>query len=227
MRLRAELVEAELVRRLNRFVGEVAVAGERTLAHVPNSGRLRELLYPGARVLVAACTGRRKTAFDLLMAWSGGQLVSIDTRLPAMLIAEALEHGCLPELGPFTMLQREVRLGASRLDLFGDGPGGPCYIEVKSVTLVEGGVALFPDAPTARGVRHLHELMRAAEMGYRGTVVFVIQREDARVLRPHEATDPTFAEALRRASATVGVLAYACRVTRDEVVISHRVPVVL
>lgn len=227
MRLRAELVEAELVRRSNRFVGEVAVAGERALAHVPNSGRLRELLYPGARVLVAARTGRRKTAFDLLMAWSGQHLVSIDTRLPATLLVEALEGGRLPELGPFSMLRREVGLGASRLDLFGDGPGGPCYIEAKSVTLVEDGVALFPDAPTARGVRHLQELMRSAEMGYRGAVVFVIQRADARVLRPHEARDPTFADALRRASATVGVLAYACRVTRHEVAISHRVPVVL
>ena len=97
-------------------------------------------------------------------------------------------------------------------DLLFDGPGGACYVEAKSVNLVEDGVALFPDAPTTRGVRHLDELIRAVGEGSAAAIVFVVQRDDARSLRPHPTADPAFADALRRAvSRGVRALALACR----------------
>ena len=227
LKLQGELIEALFVGRLNRFAAEVAVSGQRALAHLPNSGRLGELLYPGARVRVAAQVGRRKTPYDLLLAWCGPQLVSIDARLPGPLLEEALRQGRLPELGPFDTLRREVPLGASRLDLLTEGPAGLCFIEAKSVTLVREGLALFPDAPTLRGLRHLRELQRAARAGHRAAVVFVVQREDAEALRPHEEADPVFAATLRSVYPAVELLAYRCHVNKGEVAITRRIPVVL
>lgn len=227
MRLQGELVEARLVRRANRFAAEILVGGERAVAHVPNSGRLGELLYPGAEVLVAARPGPRKTPYDLLLARYGDELVSIDARLPNALLAEALRAGRLSELGPFASLRREVPLGESRLDLLLEGPAGLCYVEAKSVTLVQAGTARFPDAPTLRGARHLLELERAAHMGHRAAVVFVVQRGDARRFRPYEEADPAFAATLRRVAPVVQVLAYRCRVTPGEVEIVGPMDVVL
>lgn len=227
MKIQGELVDALLVRRLNRFAARVEVAGREALAHIPNSGRMRELLYPGSRVLVAPRAGLRKTPFDLLMAGEGGRLVSVDARLPPRLLEEALRVGRLPGLENFDTLRREVRVGSSRLDLLCCGPEGPCLIETKSVTLVREGVALFPDAPTTRGTRHLEELQRAVESGHAAAVVFVIQRDDAECLRPFDEADPAFASALRAISPAVRLLAYNCRVARGEVAIARRVPVEL
>lgn len=227
MRIREKLIDALFVKRLNRFAALVEMNGRQELAHVPNSGRMRELLCPGARVLVAERTGPRKTPFDLLMAWHGSRLVSVDARLAPALLEEALVEGRLPELGGFDTLRREVRVGASRLDLLGCGPEGCCLIETKSATLVREGVALFPDAPTTRGTRHLEELRRAAESGHRAAAVFVVQRDDAERLSPFEEADPTFAAALRAVSPTVRLLAYGCRVSRGEIAITRRMPVEL
>lgn len=227
MKVRGELVEALFLKRLNRFAALVNLEGREALAHVPNSGRMRELLRPGARVYLAPRSGPRKTPFDLLMAAEGDRLVSVDSRLPPALLAEALAQGRLPELGPFRRVRREVDVGESRLDLLGEGAGGLCFIETKSVTLVRDGVALFPDAPTSRGVRHLEELRRIAEGGQQGVAVFVIQRDDAERFSPFEEADPSFAATLRAVAPAVRVLAYGCRVTRDEIQIDRPVAVVL
>ena len=226
MRLQG-LVEGRFVARLNRFVAEVEIAGRRERAHVPNSGRMHELLRPGARVFLAPRGGTRRTGFDLTLVEQGGRLVSIDARFPPALLTEALNAGPLPGLGPFWALRREVPLGHSRLDLRGDSADGTWYIETKSVTLVRDGVALFPDAPTGRGARHLLELEAAVARGFQGAVVFVIQRDDAELFRPNEETDPAFASVLRRVALAVRVLAYRCRVTTEEVAIARPLPVLL
>lgn len=225
LRIRGDLIDARFVRRLNRFAALVEVHGREQLAHVPNSGRMRELLYPGALVLVAARPGPRKTPFDLLMVQHGPRLVSVDARLPIGLLEEALREGRLPELGQVESLRREVRVGDSRLDLRIDGPEGPGLIELKSVTLVREGVALFPDAPTTRGTRHLEELRRAADNGYRSTVAFVIQRDDPERFGPFEEADPLFASTLRSVSSCVRLFAYSCMVSRGEVTLHRQVPV--
>ena len=197
------------------------------MAHVPNSGRMRELLCPGARVLLAGRSGPRKTAFDLLMAYDGDRLVSIDSRLPPLLLEEALLAGRLPELGLVRGVRREVVSGESRLDLMLDGESGPVFVEAKSITLVRGGVAMFPDAPTTRGVRHLEELERLFERGYGAAAAFVIQRDDADTFTPYVEADPLFAATLAAVHSRVALLAYCCRVSPGEIVLGRRVPVVL
>ena len=221
------LVAARFVWRLNRFAALVSVDGAEALAHVANSGRLHELFQPGVSVLLAP-TGRdgRKTTYDLTLVRVDGVLVSADARLPSALVHEALLAGVLPPFLGYTSCRREVAFGESRLDLLLEGQTGRCYVEVKSVTLVVEGAALFPDAPTARGRKHLGSLERAVSEGHRAAVVFVVQREDATRFQPHDAADPEFGEALRRAARNgVEVYAYGLRVSELSIPLHGSLPV--
>jgi len=228
------LIPGIFVRRDNRFRVQVQIDERIQAAHLPNSGRLGELLTPGRQVwLVPADLRRnpqRRTAYDLALVKFAGRLASVDARLPGHLVAEALHEGRLASFEDYSVIRREVKLGESRLDfrLEADPDQPPCWVEVKSVTLVENGVALFPDAPTARGQRHVRELMRAVEQGDRAVVVFVVQRDDATGFAPHDEADPAFGEVLRQAAqAGVGVYAWRCRVGREEIRLMDAIPVVL
>jgi sugar fermentation stimulation protein A len=228
------LIPAAFLRRLNRFRVEIEFEGQVTSAHLPNSGRLGELLVPGQKVWLApADLGRnpqRRTLYDMALAEYKSNLVSVDARLPGHLIAKALENGRLPEFECYTSVKREVRLGESRLDfrLAADDEQKPCWIEVKSVTLVEGGTARFPDAPTSRGQRHVRELVRAVQQGDRAAVVFVVQRDDARQFEPHDNADPTFGRVLRDAAhAGVEVYAWRCQVSLKGVRLAGNIPVLV
>ncbi|MBM3944820.1 MAG: DNA/RNA nuclease SfsA, partial [SAR202 cluster bacterium] len=170
----------------------------------------------------------RKTACDLVLVEAGGMLVSTDARMPNLLVRESIAHRKLVEFSGYETVTGEVRLAESRIDLMLSGAAGTCYIETKSVTLVEDGVALFPDAPTTRGRRHLLSLLHAVELGHRAAVVFVVQRGDARRFRPNGGADPEFCETLARvASRGVEVYAYTCDVTETFIAISGRVPLEL
>lgn len=204
------LLDAVFEERLNRFLVRVERDGKRHLCHLPNPGRLEELLQGGAPVLLQRRAGhRRKTAHDMVAVRKGGVWVSVDTRLPNRAVGKWLARGTLPEFRAYRRVRPEVTLGESRIDfLLRDGRD--CYLEVKSCTLVEGDDALFPDAPTERGRRHVETLATAAARGLRSSVLFVVQRPDASLFRPREETDPAFADALRKASAR-GVEVYAYR----------------
>lgn len=157
LNLNPHLVEARFVRRLNRFAALMDCQGARVQVHIANSGRLAELLSRENRMFLAPAdthTGR-KTAFDLTLVEVGGVLVSVDARAPNSLLQEAVERGVLTELSGYDTAAREVRYHDSRLDMMLTRPGETCYVEAKSVTLVEGGVARFPDAPTERGRKHV------------------------------------------------------------------------
>lgn len=222
------LKEALFLSRPNRFTAVVEVDGQRDLAHVPSSGRMPGLLVPGTRVFLRRREARGgKTAWRLLLAEQGGLFVSVDAGLPNRLIKAALEARVLEPFSAYTAVRPECRFAAERLDFCLEGPPGRCLVEVKSVTLVKEGLALFPDAPTARGTRHLSALSRAASRGYRAAVLFVAQREDARAFAPHAQEDPAFARALKAASlAGVEVRAYRCRVSLQEVVLLGEIPVI-
>jgi sugar fermentation stimulation protein A len=229
MKIAARLIPATFIKRDNRFRVTVRVEGHPVWAHLPNSGRLMELLVPGRRVLLkTAQAPGRLTAYDLLMVDLDRILVSIDARLPSRLLDESLRVGRLEEFAGYSEVRREVTYGQSRLDLVLEGgpDGGRCFIEAKSVTLVEDGVALFPDAPTQRGRRHLGELARARAEGHRAAVVFVVQRDDATCFSPHDEADPAFGQALREAAqAGVEVYAYKCWVSEREIVLNAPLPV--
>lgn len=237
MRWPLPLHRATFVRRQNRFRAQVSLDGALLPVHVPNSGRLGELFVEGTlvRVALAPAGSERKTGGDLVLVEYGGILVSVDARLPNRLVAEALGAGGLEPFHPYDTVQPEARVGQSRLDFLlstsiaGGGPGSPrCWLETKSVTLVEDGVALFPDAPTARGVRHLAELARLKEEGDRVAVAFVVQRGDAEAFAPHPTADPVFAAALRQAHGEgVEVYAWRCAVNAEGSTITDRIAVLL
>ncbi|AZR72971.1 hypothetical protein BBF96_05920 [Anoxybacter fermentans] len=214
------------IKRLNRFVAKVEVDGQVVKAHVPNSGRMKELLFSGNRVVLEEKSGEgRKTSYDLIMAEYDGYLVSIDSRLPNYLVEEAINKGQLPGFGGLKVERREVSYGDSRLDLklTGEKEG---YCEIKSVTLVKDGIAMFPDAPTSRGARHLRELIRAQKEGFQAFIVFLVQRDDAVAFKPNDETDPEFGTALREAMASgVQVKAYTCRVSERGVEVIREIPV--
>ena len=220
------LIEGRFLRRLNRFAGLVDIDGGETLVHIANSGRMKELLVEGIRVLLRPVIGdHRKTAYDLALVDLGHTLCSSDARLPNVLLHEVLVEGRLKEFQGYTEIERERTFEDSRLDLALSGPEGICYVEAKSVTLVVDDVGLFPDAPTIRGAKHVGSLARAVEQGHRAAAVFVVQREDAEALTPHDEADPLFGEALRQAvEKGVEAYAYRCRVSKEEIVLSDRIP---
>ncbi len=221
------LVSGQFVRRLNRFAALVRVAGREECVHVRNSGRLGELLTPGRRVLLESAEGGgRRTRFTLALIRMAGGYVSADAHLPNALVEAALRRGGLPGFRSAHFLRREPAMGRKRADFLVTHGGGHSLVEVKSVTLVVNGVALFPDAPTTRGRAHLEHLMTARRRGLGAAVLFVIQRHDALGFAPNRETDPLFADALRRAArAGVRVGAVVCRVTRRGVWLDRSVPV--
>jgi sugar fermentation stimulation protein A len=229
VKLSLDLVEGRFLSRLSRFSALAEVAGREVLVHVPNSGRLRELLTPEHRLLLRPVySDHRKCGFDLALVDLESTLVSADARLPSHLLAEAVQESRVPQFLGYSRVRREVTFGESRLDLLLESPGRRCYVETKSVTLVVNGAALFPDAPTTRGVRHLNSLAQAVADGHRAAVVFVIQRNDAASFSPHDLADPEFGKALRRCvGAGVEALAYCCQVSELEIKLAEPVPVKL
>ncbi len=229
MKITDTLLEGVFLRRDNRFLATVLLNGWEVKAHVPNSGRLHELFEPGRPVLLAHRPGgHRRTQYDLLLVRLGDTLVSIDSRLPNRLFAEAVFSGTLSAFASYTELRPEVRLGKSRIDILLTNEEEKCWVETKSVTLVEDGAAMFPDAVTARGKRHVEELAAAVAKGERAAIVFVVQRPDAERFRPHDDSDPEFGRALREAAAAgVEVHAYTCNVSEDRICIAREIPVEL
>lgn len=223
------LMEARFVSRPNRFVAIVEYDGREVPVHVANSGRLRELLTPDNVMLISPAMnpGERKTKFNLVLVNIDGVMVSADARLPNALVAEAIEAGRLPEFQGYSKISREITVGSSRLDLLLSGSTGVCYVETKSVTLVENSVAKFPDAPTERGRKHVRELLSLVEHGHRAAVVFVIQRSDVQTFVVDRISDPALFETVELAAAGgVEVYAYRCDVGRTSISILDRVPVV-
>ena len=201
--------------RPNRFIAHVQIDGQEQTVHVKNTGRCRELLVPGARVWCQESDSPgRKTKYDLIAVEKGSRIINMDSQAPNAAAMEWLRSG---GLGPVEGLRAETVHGDSRFDFSFTRAGVPCFLEVKGVTLEDGGICAFPDAPTERGTKHLRGLLRAAAEGYGAYVLFVIQMADVEYLVPNDRTDPAFGAALREAAAGgVKVLAMDCAVTPEE-----------
>ena len=222
----ANMVPGIFLARPNRFIAHVEIDGQTEIVHVKNTGRCRELLPAGAQVWCQRSDNpARKTKYDLITVRNGELLINMDSQAPNIAAEEWLLAG---GLGEIENLRRETVHGDSRFDLSFVKDGRQCFLEVKGVTLENGGVCAFPDAPTERGAKHLRGLLRAAQEGYGAYVLFVIQMSPVRYLHPHDATDPQFGQALRQAAAGgVQVLAMDCRVTEDSMEIQSSVRVEL
>lgn len=228
MTLYHHLTQARFLRRVNRFVAEVSLDGEQLAVHVKNTGRLGELLLPGATVwLEETDNTARKTRFDLVCVENRGYPVNIDSQAPNHVFREWAEQGRWAE--DLTDLRGEVFRGDSRFDFAYVRRGVPGYVELKGVTLFDdAGVAYFPDAPTERGVKHLRGLIGARQEGCETGVCFILQRDDVIAMKPNDATHPAFGAALRDASrAGVTIRALCCHVTPDSCAAVREVPVIL
>jgi sugar fermentation stimulation protein len=232
--------EAVFLSRPNRFIARVAVDGEIQTVHVKNTGRCREILLENVKVFLedhGSDHNGRKTRYSLIavVKEKAGQdsvplLINIDSQAPNKAVGEALARGCivLPGLtAPFACIKPETAFGTSRFDFYvEDREGKKAFIEVKGVTLEDGGIVRFPDAPTERGVKHVSELCIAGEQGFHAYVIFVIQMKGVSFFEPNEETHPAFGAALRRAQAEgVVILAYDCEVSPDGLQLSEPVEV--
>ncbi len=212
--------------RPNRFIAHVEIGGQTEVVHVKNTGRCRELLPVGAQVWCQKSDNpNRKTKYDLITVRKGHRLINMDSQAPNQAAKEWLLGG---GLGQVENLRAETVHGDSRFDFSFMLDGKQCFLEVKGVTLENGGVCAFPDAPTERGAKHLRGLTEAAKNGYGAYVLFVIQMADVQYLHPNDVTDPAFGKALREAAANgVQVLAVDCQVTVEEMTIGKPVEVKL
>ena len=195
--------------------------------HVKNTGRCRELLPKGAEVYCQESDSTtRKTKFDLIAVKKGSRLINMDSQAPNKAAEEWVAAGNLfPEK---VTVRREKTYGNSRFDLYVESEERKAFIEVKGVTLEENDIVRFPDAPTERGIKHLHELMKAASDGYEAYLLLVIQMKDVRYFEPNRETHPKFGETLKEAAdAGVHILAYDCAITEDSMKICDPVPVKL
>ena len=222
-----ELQPAKLIERENRFRVKIQFGNDITSAHLANPGRLRELLIPGADVWVSESQSpKRRTAFSLELVRTNHTLVSMNSQVPNALVNNALMKHNLPFLPDYLHYRREVMLGHSRIDFCIFHDTTLTWLEVKSATLVRNGIASFPDAPTLRGQRHLSELMATTRSGAKSMVLFVVQRDDANAFTPNDATDPEFSQLLRIANkAGISIRAIGCKVTTEDITLSHFLPV--
>ena len=222
-----KIVEGRFLERPNRFIARVKLEGQTEAVHVKNTGRCRELLVPDAKVyLEKSGNPDRSTAYDLVAVEKAGRIVNMDSQAPNKAVEEWLHKGGLfPDV---TMVRPETKYGNSRFDFYVETEQEKIFIEVKGVTLEEGGVVRFPDAPSDRAVKHVGELAEAKRSGYRVFVLFVIQMERVKYFTPNRKTHPEFAQALCMAAESgVEILAYDCKVTPDSMTINEPVPVIL
>lgn len=224
------ILEGRFIERPNRFIAKVEADGEVITAHVPNTGRCKELFTPGCRVILVKSQNReRKTAASLIAVYKGNRLINIDSQIPHKIAAEALAAGALPGFTAPSLVKREKTYLDSRLDIYYEyTPQEKGFIEVKGVTLERDNFVLFPDAPTQRGAKHIHHLIKAREEGYQSCIYFIVQMNEADYFTPNRETDPAFAEALTEAAeAGVEILAAVCHVTPNEITVAHAIPVKL
>ncbi|WP_173201922.1 DNA/RNA nuclease SfsA [Geobacter sp. SVR] len=225
------LIAGTLIKRYKRFLADVLLEdGSVVTIHCPNSGSMKGCADPGSRVFLSRSPNLGRTyPFTWELVESCGCWAGINTGLPNRLAREAIEEGTLAELQGYPLIRPEVRYGErSRIDLLLEGPEGRCFVEVKNVTLVESNRALFPDAVTERGQKHLRELMRVVAEGDRGVILFIVQREDGHSVSPADGIDPSYGRLLRLAvEQGVEALAYRALVTPEEVRLTERLPVLL
>ena len=207
----------QFVSRPNRFIAHIIVDGREEICHVKNTGRCRELLVPGATIFVREVNNdKRKTKFDLLSVYKGERLVNIDSQIPNQVFREWIEgSNYFPGL---SYIKPEYTYRNSRLDYYLEAGERRIVAEIKGVTLEKEGLALFPDAPTERGIKHINDLCHAITEGYEAYLFFIIQMKDVLYFAPHRETHPAFAEAVAGAvEQGVQLLALDCYVTADSI----------
>ncbi|MCH5191896.1 MAG: DNA/RNA nuclease SfsA [Oscillospiraceae bacterium] len=221
----SNIIKGKFKSRPNRFIAVVEIDGADEICHVKNTGRCKELLTENAVVYLSISDNpNRKTKYDLIAVEKGDLLINMDSQI--------VNHVCIEYLPKMfkdiVTIKPEYKYGNSRFDIFVETKSEKILIECKGVTLEEDGTALFPDAPTERGVKHLNELQKAVTEGYRAFAVFVIQMNGVKCFMPNKKTHPQFADALKKVAENgVNILAYDCNVTPNSISIDKTIPICL
>ncbi len=225
------LLTGRLIKRYKRFLADVQLdSGETVTAHCPNSGSMKACSEPGRPVYISrADNPKRKLKFTWEIIDMGTSLVGVNTQVPNRLVAHGISNGQVPELSGYDELKREVTTSpGSRLDigLYRQKDEPSCFVEVKNCTLVRDGLAMFPDAVTTRGLKHLNELIRLKKEGHRAVIFYLIQRSDAQRFEPAAQIDPDYAQGLKAAvAAGVEALAYDVVIDMEQIRLNLRRPI--
>lgn len=218
----SSIVEAVFISRPNRFIAEVFIGDKQESVHVKNTGRCGEILVKGTKVyLEKSNNSNRKTNYSLVSAYKGPMLINIDSQAPNQVVFEALIANKIRDFEDLDLIVRERTFGNSRFDIYYERSNGlKGFIEVKGVTLEIDGLAMFPDAPTERGTKHLDEMITAVAEGYEGNVFFLIQMPQVKNFRPNIDMDSKFSSSLRKTyDFGVRILVYNSYVTKDEIIL--------
>lgn len=230
MNIENNIFQARFINRPNRFQAFVKLNDELIMVHVPNTGRCKEILLPECTVILREENNpNRKTKYDLIAAYKGEKLINIDSQIPNKVVHEALSNKKIKALEKYNIIEREKTYGNSRFDFkLSDNLGNLYYLEVKGVTYEEDGIAMFPDAPTDRGRKHLLELVDAKHQGIGAGVIFLIQMDEIKKFRPYDKIDKLFGDALRYAKEQeVNIFAYECVVGENYITMSNSVEVIV
>lgn len=221
--------EAKFIKRPNRFIAHVIVDNKEEIVHVKNTGRCRELLLQDSKVILEEARNvNRKTKYSLIAVYKGDRLINMDSQVPNQVVYDGIMENRIKEIPGVTKLIREKIYGNSRFDIYFENKEQKGFVEVKGVTLEKQGVAMFPDAPTERGSKHINEMVKAVEEGYAGYIFFLIQMKGVKYFTPNDLTDPKLAEALKvAANKGVTILAYDSIVQEDEIRIGEPVKICL
>ena len=229
MEFESRLIKGRLVERYKRFMADIVLDNnQRITAHCPNTGAMRGLSAPGLEVwLSRAKNKKRKLSYTLELVNDGTGLVGVNTHLANKIVYEAINNNKIDSLRGYEKIKREVFSGkSSRIDILLESPNiQPCFVEVKSVTMCNKKLALFPDSVTARGVKHLRELSNQVKIGNRGVIFYLVQRDSCDAFEVAADIDAQYEEELIAAfKVGVEVLCYKCKISTKEIVVGARLP---
>lgn len=223
------ITEGIFVNRPNRFIANVLINGMLEKVHVKNTGRCKEILTKGTKVYLEKSNNpNRKTKYSLISAYKNDLLINIDSQIPNDVVYDSISNNKVDELLSVDFLKREVNYGNSRFDLYYEKGKEKGFIEVKGVTLETNGLSMFPDAPTKRGTKHVYEIIKSMNEGYKSYIFFLIQIEGINYFKPNETMDKKFSNALSLAKKEgVNLLAYNSIITKDEISIGKKVEILI
>lgn len=219
------IYEGTFIKRINRFIAHVTINGEFEVVHVKNTGRCKELFIEGRTVYLEKSNNpNRKTKYSLIAIYKGDKLINIDSQVPNQVVFEAIENGVISGFQNLAHLKREKTYGHSRFDMYYETTERKGFIEVKGVTLENDCIAMFPDAPTTRGTKHVNELIQGQNEGYQNYIFLLIQIKEVHFFKPNKITDPNFSQALKRAqNAGVIIKCFNSIITGDSIEINEEI----